>query len=102
MGKLPPRARIVRALSEDEEAVQHVGVRVEESVAPVGPAPAEVALDDTGFVEFAVAGTSIAGEFRCAECGYGAVVQRVLPPCPMCGGRVWESRGPTGAPRLAD
>jgi hypothetical protein len=82
--------------------VQQVGVRVEESVAPGGPARVVVALDDTGFVEFAVAGTSLAGEFRCAECGYGAVVQRVLPSCPMCGGSVWESRGPVGAARRAD
>jgi hypothetical protein len=79
-----------------------VGVRVEESVVPAGPALAGAALDDSGFVEFAVAGTSIAGEFRCAECGYGAVVQRVVPPCPMCGGSVWESRGPADAPRRLD
>jgi rubrerythrin len=45
-------------------------------------------------VDFEVAGTEVAGEFRCAECGYGAVVHRVLPPCPMCAGTVWESRGP--------
>lgn len=79
-----------------------VGVRVAESAGPVGPAPLEAALDDTGFVEFAVAGTSVAGEFRCAECRYGAVVQRVLPTCPMCGGAVWESRGPLGSFRVAD
>jgi rubrerythrin len=33
-----------------------------------------------------------AGEFRCADCGYGVIVQRVLPPCPMCRGAVWERR----------
>jgi hypothetical protein len=82
--------------------VQEVGVHVEESVVPVGPAPLEVLLDDTGFVDFAVAGSPAAGEFRCAECGYGAVVQRVLPQCPMCGGTVWESRGPLGSMRLVD
>lgn len=82
--------------------MERVGVRVEESMAPVGPAPAEVSLDDTGFVEFAVAGSSVAGEFRCADCGYGAVVQRVLPACPMCGGSVWESRGPAVSARRAD
>jgi rubrerythrin len=54
----------------------------------------EVPIDDSGFVEFAVAGTPASGEFRCADCGYGAVVQRSLPRCPMCGGSVWESRGP--------
>jgi hypothetical protein len=82
--------------------VAEVGVRVEEPAGPVAPAPLDVALDDTGFVEFAVAGTPVAGEFRCAECRYGAVVQRVLPACPMCGGAVWESRGRLGSFRVAD
>ena len=76
--------------------MQEVGVEVEESAVPAGPLPLEVSLDDAGFVEFGVAGSPAAGEFRCAECGYGAVVQRVLPQCPMCGGTVWESRGPLG------
>jgi rubrerythrin len=44
----------------------------------------------------------VAGEFRCAECGYGVVVQRVLPQCPMCGGTAWESRGTLGSMRVAD
>ena len=89
MGKEQHRVRVGRALSEDEEAVQHVGVPVKESALP-----SNREVDDTGFVDFEVAGTEVAGEFRCAECGYGAVVHRVLPPCPMCGGTVWESRGP--------
>jgi rubrerythrin len=55
-------------------------------------------FEDVGFVEFATAGMRLAGEFRCADCGYGAVVQHALPPCPMCGGTVWETRGP----RLVD
>jgi hypothetical protein len=81
-----------------------VGVRVEESA--TGPAAApqalpEIPLDDPGFVEFALAGAEIAGEFRCADCGYGAVIQHVLPICPMCGGTVWEKHGPHAA-RLAD
>jgi rubrerythrin len=82
--------------------VEQVGVHVEESSAPVKQAPVEMPLDDSGFVDFAVAGSRVAGEFRCAECGYGAVVQRVLPHCPMCGGAVWESRGPLGLARLPD
>jgi hypothetical protein len=82
--------------------VQEVGVQVEESTVPVGSAPLEVSLGDTGFVEFDVAGNQAAGEFRCAECGYGVVVQRVLPQCPMCGGTVWESRGPLGSMRVVD
>jgi rubrerythrin len=82
-----------RALSEDEEAVEQVGVRVEES--PLGPSAAPPApFDDSGFRSFAPAGAQAVGEFRCADCGYGAVVHRALPPCPMCGGTVWESRGP--------
>jgi rubrerythrin len=72
--------------------VQEVGVDVEEAVS----APTEAALpfDESGFVDFAVAGTEASGEFRCTDCGYGAVVQHTLPPCPMCGGTVWMSRGP--------
>ena len=30
------------------------------------------------------------GEFRCAECGYGVAVRRLLPQCPMCRGLAWE------------
>jgi hypothetical protein len=86
----------VRAFSEDEGAVEPVGVQVEESVLP-----STRKVDDGGFVDFAVAGTEIAGEFRCAECGYGAVVHRALPSCPMCAGTVWERRRPV-TPRLAD
>ena len=47
-------------------------------------------------VHEAVVGTQVSGEFRCPDCGYGAVVQRTLPPCPMCGGTIWESRRPLG------
>ena len=77
-----------------------MGVRVEETAVGLSPA-AESPLDEAGFVDFAVAGTEVSGEFRCADCGYGAVVHRALPPCPMCGGDVWESRGPLAA-RLLD
>lgn len=48
-------------------------------------------------VDLVVAGTEACGEFRCADCGYGAIVRRALPPCPMCTGTVWERR----ASRLA-
>ena len=83
-----------RASSEDEVAVRDVEVQVDES------ANAAVALqiDESGFADFAVTGEDVSGEFRCSNCGYGAVVRRALPPCPMCGGTVWESR----APRVAD
>jgi rubrerythrin len=42
------------------------------------------------FVEFSTAGKPAVGEFRCSDCGYGIVVQRLLPSCPMCGGGAWE------------
>ncbi len=35
------------------------------------------------------AGASARGEFQCAECGYGIVVHRDLPACPMCHGADW-------------
>jgi rubrerythrin len=49
---------------------------------------AAVAL--TGDPLFFPAGTDAAGEFHCAECGYGITVRRVLPECPMCRGVQWE------------
>ncbi|HZT84599.1 MAG TPA: hypothetical protein VE984_04155 [Gaiellaceae bacterium] len=68
-----------------------MAVQVDESAKR--PTPASTAtLDEAGFVDFSDAGTPAAGEFRCTDCGYGAVVQRTLPPCPMCGGTVWERR----------
>ena len=57
-------------------------------------------VKDPGFVDFATAGSFTPGDFHCVECGYGAVVQLVLPPCPMCGATVWERREPL-AERLA-
>jgi hypothetical protein len=83
-----------------------VGVQVEESAtAPVSvPVPEllpDVAVVDPGLAEFAVAGAELTGEFRCADCGYGAVIHRSLPICPMCGGSVWEKRG-RGPAHLAD
>jgi rubrerythrin len=30
-------------------------------------------------------------EFRCTGCGYGIVVNREPPPCPMCGAERWLS-----------
>ena len=73
--------------------MEQVGVQIKESAAPRALVEA-TPLDDSGFVDFAVAGTDVSGDFRCPDCGYGAVVHRALPPCPMCGGTVWESLGP--------
>ena len=73
--------------------MQDVEVQVDGS--PKAPSrPAALPLDDFGFVDLSVTGADVSGEFRCTDCGYGAVVHRALPPCPMCGGTVWESRAP--------
>ena len=77
--------------------MQELGAQLE-GVEKMPTAPAAIELDDSGFVDFVVTGTDSSGEFRCADCGYGAVVHRALPPCPMCGCTVWESR----APRIVD
>ena len=92
MGKKSDQVRAGRTFSEDEEAVQQVGIRVEEST-DRPRSVAEVQLEDVGFADFAAAGTEISGDVRCADCGYGAVVHGALPRCPMCGGSVWENRG---------
>ncbi|HJQ50049.1 MAG TPA: hypothetical protein VJ838_06030 [Gaiellaceae bacterium] len=93
MGTNADRVRVGRAYSEDEEAVEQVGVRVDES-ASRPRSGTETRWDDWGFVDFVAAGTRLAGEYRCADCGYGAVVHSAVPPCPMCGGVVWEIRRP--------
>ena len=36
------------------------------------------------------AGSRAKGEFRCAGCGYGVTVYKVLPECPMCRGTSWQ------------
>jgi rubrerythrin len=59
-----------------------------DAVRSVVAAPSE--LGD--WVDFLEAGSDARGEFRCADCGYGVVVQNVLPSCPMCRGAVWERR----------
>jgi rubrerythrin len=42
------------------------------------------------YVELLPAGASGKGEFCCTACGYGAILMATLPPCPMCGERLWE------------
>lgn len=76
--------------------MEQLGSQLEEQTE--GPRAATTApLVDEGFVDFLVAGTAAKGEFRCTDCGYGAVIQRVLPVCPMCAGEIWEAR-PSGPP----
>lgn len=74
-----------------------MGVQIEEAAGRVVPR-VWTALDEPDFVELTVAGMEVSGEFRCADCGYGAVVHRVVPLCPMCSGTVWELRGPVTRP----
>lgn len=42
------------------------------------------------YVAFVSAGEHVKGEFHCSECGYGVIVYRELPICPMCGNATWE------------
>ena len=49
-----------------------------------------VPAEPNGAPVFLVAGSPAIGEFRCAECGYGVAVRRLLPQCPMCRGLAWE------------
>jgi rubrerythrin len=100
MGTKANQVRGGRASSEDDEAVEKVGAGVGESAEQPSPVT-EAQLEDSGFVEFIAAGAQVSGDFRCADCGYGAVVHNTLPRCPMCGGTVWESRAPLPPP-LAD
>jgi hypothetical protein len=55
-----------------------------------GNLPAVSEPEDGAYVEFWQAGTSVKGEFNCSECGYGVIVSKALPLCPMCGGEAWE------------
>jgi hypothetical protein len=56
--------------------------------------------DRTDFVEFVSTGEPGSGAYRCAECRYGICLRGELPPCPMCGGTVWEATGT--APAFGD
>jgi rubrerythrin len=38
--------------------------------------------------------------FWCTGCGYGASGRAAPERCPMCGGTVWLSRGPTSVDEL--
>ena len=51
------------------------------------------ALASVGFTDVLEAGRPAAGEFHCRGCGYGVIVQRELPRCPMCGGAAWAQAG---------
>jgi hypothetical protein len=36
---------------------------------------------------------AVLGDYRCMECGYGAVLDGELPICPMCHAHSWELLG---------
>jgi hypothetical protein len=46
--------------------------------------------EDDGYLEFWGSGANAKGEFHCSDCGYGVIVAKELPICPMCGGHSWE------------
>lgn len=48
----------------------------------------------TGEVWAHFAPVSEGAEFRCSECGYGVIVIRTPPRCPMCGCASWEPYNP--------
>lgn len=50
-------------------------------------------LGATGLADVLAAGRPAVGEFHCSGCGYGVIVQRELPRCPMCSGTEWEESG---------
>ena len=52
--------------------------------------------DDVALALTGRSGEAANGDFRCAACGYGVVVLRSLPRCPMCAGQIWvaSDRGP--------
>jgi rubredoxin len=47
-------------------------------------------LRDGVYVESVAAGTVVAGEYHCSDCGYGVTLRAVLPACPMCSGTSWD------------
>jgi rubrerythrin len=60
--------------------------------AKYGEIPEVMREQPADYVEFFATGDAALGHFQCSECSYGVAIQSTLPPCPMCGGRVWEVR----------
>jgi hypothetical protein len=42
------------------------------------------------YVEFLSVGALVTGVFACVACGRSVVSLYQLPPCPSCGGTIWE------------
>ena len=60
---------------------------------PEGSGRSTEMLEATGFVDFFMTGQPATGEFHCSECGYGVIVERELPRCPMWSSTGWEQPG---------
>lgn len=93
-GQIPKT--MARVATDLREAVEDPGPPVE-SRGTAASIPAASLPEFVDTVDFAMAGTTASGDFRCADCGYGVSVQQILPPCPMCRGAVWEQREPFAA-----
>jgi rubrerythrin len=53
-------------------------------------APFDVAEGKAPSAKIWPAGARVHGEFVCEDCGYGVVVVRALPSCPMCKAGNWR------------
>jgi rubrerythrin len=87
MGKF--QARRARRLDENEETL------------PEGSGHHAKTVGPAGLADFLAIGRPAAGEFHCRGCGYGVIVQRELPRCPMCSGTAWEQPGTRSIRRRA-
>jgi hypothetical protein len=47
-------------------------------------------LPEEGLPVFHEAGGAADEDVVCSGCGYGVAARTILPPCPMCSGRIWE------------
>ncbi len=56
---------------------------------------------EEGIPAFYSAGDRADADVSCAGCGYGVSSRTRLPPCPMCGGDLWEDARTSGFGRSA-
>jgi rubrerythrin len=68
---------------------------------PEGSGRSTETPEATDFVAFFMTGQPATGEFHCSQCGYGVIVERELPRCPMCSGTAWEQPGWSAISRRA-
>jgi hypothetical protein len=73
-----------------KQSVDSIDERFEEGVSVLDEANGVRGIDGD-YVQLVAAGTTVSGDFLCADCGYGVAVQgTALPCCPMCAGEAWE------------